>query len=58
MTHGSRTLFEYRHRRMIFVAALIVTGVCLFVVTVWLSFCVPLALEDEGDLIEGLYRLL
>ena len=58
MAHGSRTLVEYRHRRTIFIAALSVIGVCLFVATVWLSLCVPLAVENEGGPIEGLYRTL
>lgn len=56
MTHGSRTLIGSRHRRTIFIAALIVIGVCLFAVAVGLSFCVPLPVEGEVGLIEGLYR--
>jgi hypothetical protein len=57
MTHGSPELLDDRHRRRIFIAALIMWGVCLFVVIVWLSFCTPLAIEDENGLIEELYRL-
>lgn len=57
MTHGSRTLIDSRHRRTIFIAALIVIGVCLFAVAVGLSLCVPLPVEDETELIEGLSRL-
>lgn len=57
MTHGSRTLIDSRHRRTIFIAALIVIGICLFAVAIGLSFCVPLPVEDEAGLFEGLYRL-
>lgn len=56
MTHDSRTPFESRHRRTIFISALIVIGVCLFALTVGLSFFVPMADGDESGLIEGLYR--
>jgi hypothetical protein len=58
MTHDSRTLIDPRHRRTIFIAALIVTGVCLFAAIAGLSLSVPLALEDEIGLIEGLHRSL
>jgi len=58
MTHGSRTPVEYRHRRTIFISALALIGACLLAATIWLSFCVPLAVENEGGLIEGLYRTL
>lgn len=57
MTHGSPELLDDRHRSQIFIAALIVIGVCLFTAIVWLSLCAPLAIEDEGSLIEGLYLL-
>jgi multisubunit Na+/H+ antiporter MnhC subunit len=52
MTHDSRTSFDSRHRRTILVATLIVIGVCLFALTVGLSFCVPMADEDESGLVE------
>ncbi len=52
MTHDSRTSFDSRHRRTILVATLIVIGVCLFALTVGLSFCVPMADEDETGLVE------
>lgn len=57
MTHGSRRLIDSRYRRTIFIAALILIGVCLFAAVVALSFVVPLAVEDESSLIEGLSRL-
>jgi len=56
MTHGSRTPVEYRHGRTILIAGLVLIGVCLFAATVWLSLCVPVAVENEGSLIEGLHR--
>lgn len=56
MTHDSRTIADYRHQSTIFIAALVVIGVCLFATVVALSFCVPPAIEDEGGLIEGLYQ--
>lgn len=56
MTHGSRTSIDSRHRRTIFIAALIVIGVCLFAALAALSVVVPLAVEDESSLIEELLR--
>ena len=56
MTRGSLELLDDRHRRTTFIAALIICGVCLFALIVWLSFCTPLAIEDEKSLIEELYR--
>ena len=56
MTHGSRTPAEYRHGRTIFIAGLVVIGVCLFVATAWLSLYVPVAVENDGSLIEGLHQ--
>lgn len=57
MTHGSRTSIDSRHRRTIFIAALIAIGVCLFVAAVSLSLLVPLPVEDENGPIEALTRL-
>lgn len=57
MTHDSRTFVEARYRRTLFIAALFMIGVCLFASIVWLSICVPLAIEDESSLLEGLYHL-
>lgn len=57
MTHGSHEPFTDRHRRAIFIYALIMSGVCLFALVVWLSLRAPLAIEDESSLIEGLYAL-
>ena len=56
MTHGSLTLVDLRHRRTILIAALIVVGACLLASAAWLSLDVPLAVEDEGSLIEELYQ--
>ncbi|HEV2518734.1 MAG TPA: hypothetical protein VGV07_26040 [Devosia sp.] len=56
MTYDSVTLIVSRHQRTIFIAALIVIGFCLLAATVWLSLCVPMAIENEGSLVEGLYR--
>ena len=55
MTQDSRTRIESRNRRTIFIAALIALGVCLFVVTAWLSLHEPLAVEEESGLIEGFF---
>ena len=57
MAHDSRTIDEYRYRRMAFIAALVVIGICFFFAVVFLSFCVPLAVEDDRGLTEGLYYL-
>ena len=57
MAHDSRTIGEYRYRRTALISALVVIGICLFSAVVFLSFCVPLAIEDDGGLIEGLYHL-
>lgn len=53
MAHGSQTLIDDRHQRTVFIIALITGGVLLFAAIVWLSLCVPLAIENEGNLIEG-----
>lgn len=57
MTHGSRIRIDSRYRRTILIAALIGIGVCLLAAAIGLSFCVPLPVEDESGLIEGLSRL-
>lgn len=55
MTDGSRILVDQRHRRTMLIITLIVIGVCLFVIAAWLSLFVPIAVEEDSRLMEGLY---
>jgi hypothetical protein len=54
MTHGSRTLIGPRHRRTVFIVALVVVGVCLVGLTVAVSIYVPLGENGDGGLGEQL----
>jgi len=54
MMHGSKSVVGQRNRRTIFIATLIATGVCLFALTVGLSFCLPLSVEGEIGSSDGL----